>query len=109
MVIIDEKGISNNLMGAVHFIAWDEIEEIIIYNMRNQKWVGIVAVNYEQIYNRQSSLKKWWVNLNSTFVQPFTKKLPVMNVPETLLPCSALEFTSLVESYKIHSKSAQGL
>ncbi|CAM4442031.1 STM3941 family protein [Paenibacillus tarimensis] len=76
-LIINDEGIEDNssYTGGGK-IRWEEIREIMLYEMMGQKFIGLKLYDEAAYLKRQSGFKKWLMKVNSGMVQA-----PV-NVPQ---------------------------
>jgi hypothetical protein len=94
-VIINREGIFDNAsaLGA-GLIRWEEIKSVFIYNLMNNKFLGIVPVNVETILARQSGVKRFFLKMGKGMSPaPFS-------IPQGGLPMKVEELLAKIESYR---------
>ena len=92
-LVISSEGIFENgtAIGA-GLLRWSEIAEVRIYTFMNQRFLGIIPTNLEEVLHRQSALKRGLMRLNKGLVEtPF-------NIPENVLPVKLEEIVREIDA-----------
>jgi hypothetical protein len=94
-LIINQEGIFDNAsIFSAGMIRWEEIKSLFIYNVMDNRLLGIIPVNIETILARQSSVKRFLLRIgNDSSAAPFA-------IPEALLPMSLEELLANIETYR---------
>lgn len=92
-LIINQEGIFDDasMLGA-GMIRWEEIEQMVIFNVMNNRFLGIIPVDTQAILARQTSVKRFFLRIGN---KPQT---PPFAIPEGLLPMSLEELLANIET-----------
>jgi hypothetical protein len=94
-LIISQEGIFDNAsIFSAGMIRWEEIKSLFIYNVMDNRLLGIIPFDVETILARQSSVKRFLLRIgNDSSAAPFA-------IPEDALPMSLEEFLVTIEKYR---------
>ena len=97
-LMISQEGIFDNAsIFSAGMIRWEEIKSLFIYNVMENRLLGIIPVDIETILARQSKVKRFLLTIgNNSSRAPFA-------IPEDVLPMSLEEFLSKIEMYRKNS------
>ena len=94
-LIISEEGIFDDAsIFSAGMIRWEEIESMFIYNVMDNRLLGIIPFDVETILARQSPVKRFLMRIgNDSSAAPFA-------IPEDALPMSLEQFLVKIEPYR---------
>jgi hypothetical protein len=94
-VVISNEGLFDNASATgAGMLRWSEIADVKIYSFMNQRFLGIIPHNPEEVVRRQRALKRCLIRLNRRLVQaPF-------NIPENALPVKLEEIFNQINGFR---------
>jgi len=92
-LVISKDGVFENASAiGAGMLRWSEIADVKIYSFMNQRFLGIVPKNLDEVLQRQNTVKRWLMRVNRGLVEaPF-------NVPESALPVTLEEILSQISA-----------
>jgi hypothetical protein len=91
---INEEGIYDNAsLSSVGLIRWQEISDLVVYELMGQKTLGIIPFDWPALLSKQSRYKQMLLKANADLAAA-----PI-NIPQAILPMPVEELQEKILSY----------
>ena len=99
LIITDDYLYDNGSLASVGKLYWEEIEEVFIYKLANQKNLGIQVSNPDQVLERVGKVNRMMIKAN--------KRIATANIAQTNVSVPLEEVFEIIEE-KLKLRNAEG-